>query len=306
MKRRRFVSEGVNHVYQRTLNGFNIFYDVEDYLVYYTIFSVVLRNYNIIALGLCLMIDHIHMLLLTSQMSEMSLFLDHVTSIFVRESNRAVGRNGALFEPRFGSAPKVGAKKIRTSVSYLYNNPVERLLCNLAEDYRWNFLAYGKSSCPFSSKIDLARCSRSLRSSVKEIKVCHGKGLYLNFVQLRRIFAKVTDPLEREQLIDFIIWQYRFIDYDKLAGYYNSYDDMVMAINANTGSEYDLNETFTFNTDAIYGSMVRCVRNMGYEHARQVTTAPESHKKKLLSEIRRQTMASFAQIRKFLHMSSDT
>ena len=32
MEKRRFHEECVNHVYQRTLSGFNIFYDVEDYL----------------------------------------------------------------------------------------------------------------------------------------------------------------------------------------------------------------------------------------------------------------------------------
>lgn len=56
MEKRRFHEESVNHVYQRTLSGFNIFYDVEDYLVYFTVFSVLAVKYNIVVYGLCLMI----------------------------------------------------------------------------------------------------------------------------------------------------------------------------------------------------------------------------------------------------------
>ena len=40
VRRRRFLEDEVHHIYQRTINRFNIFYDLEDYLVYYTIFSI--------------------------------------------------------------------------------------------------------------------------------------------------------------------------------------------------------------------------------------------------------------------------
>lgn len=43
-RRRKFVNGEVNHTYQRTVSGFNIFYEVEDYLVYYTIFQYLQSN----------------------------------------------------------------------------------------------------------------------------------------------------------------------------------------------------------------------------------------------------------------------
>lgn len=58
MEKRKFLGEAVNHVYQRTLSGFNIFYDLEDYLVYYTIFCVLAEKNGVVVYGLCLMIDH--------------------------------------------------------------------------------------------------------------------------------------------------------------------------------------------------------------------------------------------------------
>ena len=73
-----------------------------------------------------------------------------VAGIFMRDAtrwyallfNKYYGRKGSVFTPRFGSASKVGDKKVRTAIAYLYNNPVERKICVRAEAYRWNFLAY--------------------------------------------------------------------------------------------------------------------------------------------------------------------
>ena len=44
---RKFFSYAVNHIYQNTKDGINIFYSVEDYLVYFTIFSNSMAKYGI-------------------------------------------------------------------------------------------------------------------------------------------------------------------------------------------------------------------------------------------------------------------
>lgn len=62
-KRRRFVPGECMHIYQRSVEGFNIFYGIEDYLVFFMIFSVVARLYKVTILELCIMINHIHVLL---------------------------------------------------------------------------------------------------------------------------------------------------------------------------------------------------------------------------------------------------
>ena len=118
IRRRRFYAGEVNHVYQRSRDGFNIFYDVIDYLVYFTVFSVSAKKYDVMVMGLCLMVDHIHMLLRTENRITLSEFVRQVTSVFVMEYNSSICRKGPLFTHRFGSAPKIGDKKIRTSIAY--------------------------------------------------------------------------------------------------------------------------------------------------------------------------------------------
>ena len=61
--KRKFSAEGVMHAYQRTVSGFNLFYTLEDFIVYYTIVAVEAKKFRIRFMGLCMMIDHIHMLL---------------------------------------------------------------------------------------------------------------------------------------------------------------------------------------------------------------------------------------------------
>ena len=179
VRRRRFLEDEVHHIYQRTINRFNIFYDLEDYLVYYTIFSVAARQYGVIVLGLCLMFDHIHMLIKTDVRVRMSEFVRQVTCMFVREQNNDVGRKGSLFQARFGSAPKRGLKLLRTAINYLFNNPVEKKLCTRAEEFRWNFLAYAVSSHPFSDPLIIRQASRSLKRAIKEVDLAESEDRHL-------------------------------------------------------------------------------------------------------------------------------
>ena len=167
-RRRRFVDGECNHIYQRTLNGFNIFYDLEDYLVFYMILSTSARKFRVRVLKICLMVDHIHILLEADSCQEMSEFVRYYSSVFVREFNDSIGRNGQLMYKSFGSAPKKGDKKTRSAIVYIGNNPVEKKICANAEEYRWNFIAYLDNDNPFSQNIPPRSRRRILRKAMKE------------------------------------------------------------------------------------------------------------------------------------------
>lgn len=204
--------ERILHVYQRTLNGFNIFYDIEDYLVFFSIFAKVSEKYRIRIVGLCIMIDHLHYLIDADSEEEVWRFVSHFTSVFVKMYNEDVGRKGSLFESPFGRAWKKGPKKIRTSVAYVLNNPVERGLCRRMEEYRWNFMAYATDSNPFSSRVRLSDSSKAFRNAVKEIDRVSDSGSWLNFTQVRRLFSRLSEE-DRKRLADHIITCYNPIDY---------------------------------------------------------------------------------------------
>lgn len=302
VRRRRFLEDEVHHIYQRTINRFNIFYDLEDYLVYYTIFSVAARQYGVIVLGLCLMFDHIHMLIKTGVRVRMSEFVRQVTCMFVREQNNDVGRKGSLFQARFGSAPKRGLKLLRTAIAYLFNNPVEKKLCARAEEFRWNFLAYAVSSHPFSDPLIIGQASRSLKRAIKEVDLAESEDRHLRYAQLKRLLSKLNER-ERMQLVDHIISIYNPFDYDEIIKCYGSYEDMLTAINSNTGSEYDIKEERYKFSDMEYVRMIDILHDAaGLKDIRKVTGLAIDEKMRLLELLRKHLSCGNLPIAKFLHI----
>lgn len=299
-RKRRFVPGECMHVYQRTRGGANIFYDLEDYLVFYTVFSVVSRLYRITVLELCLMIDHVHILLSSQVMSEISGFMQHYTSLFMREYNVGVGRKGSLFHKSYGSAPKKGGKMIRSAIVYIGNNPVEKGLCRNAVDYRWNFLAYMSDSNPFSDPKPACSCSMWLRNAIREVAEHSKSGRYLSYGIVRRMFRKLKDN-EREILADHIITTYFPFDRETLLSFYDSYGDMLNAMNSTSGSEYDIKEKYSYGTDLVYRDMLKVVGDK-VRPARRVTVMTEDMKFEMAGVLRGRTKGDVVQISKFLHM----
>ena len=303
MKKRRFYNGEVNHIYQRTLSGFNIFYEIEDYLVYYTIFSMMALKYKVIVYGLCLMIDHIHSLCAFESKPSFAKFMSHITNIFVREYNQAHNRVGPLFSGRFGSAPKSGLKLLRTSVAYLNNNPVERHLCKYAQEYRWNFLAYCRSACPFSDLLVVRNASFALKRAIAEVDGSRARGVYITYAMIRRLLSSL-DNREKNQLVDYIIKTYSVIRYDLLTTVcYDGYENMLTAINSNAGSEYDITEYRCGRSDNEYLDLYRFAESRGYYPASSVISLDIDSKMSLYNSMLRNTRARTYQISKFLHLT---
>ena len=271
MRRRKFLSGSPNHIYQRSQNGSVIFYSLEDCLVYFTVFCTCAKRYGVTVLGLCEMYDHIHQLVEAPDLPTLSGF------------ERMV-------------------KKIRTSIAYLYNNPVERNIHQEAIKWRWNFLAYAFSDHPFSEKLSRRVASTKMRKNLKEIEGCCSRGSYLRYPQLHRMFDGLS-PEEKNQLIDFIVITYNVIEYDRLSSYYGSPEKMLLAINSNTGSEYDIREERHHNPDTSYGQMMNYVVRYDYvTRAKDVILLPIKEKNVLMRILVRDTMADEWQALKFLGM----
>ena len=301
MKKRNFSDGDYMHIYQRTNRGHNIFYSHLDYLVYFTIFCIQATKMRINVLELCLMIDHLHMLILGGTKEDISRFICTVSSTFVREYNRTIGRIGALFEKRFGSAPKRGRKKLVTATIYIGNNPVEKKICSRAEQYRWNFLAYLNSSHPFSDKIIIDQASIRLRRAVNTVKSHHEQGKYLNFALLQRLFLGL-DSKEAAQLTDYIINKYSVLDKNRLYKIFGSHAFMMEAIHSTVGSEYEINEDFDPHPDTVYRDMIRYVRDNVTPDIRKVTTWSLEEKMKLAGQMKARLEVAMWQIAKFLHI----
>lgn len=254
-------------------------------------------RYGITVIGLCLMIDHIHCLIFSDTKDILKRFISNVTLQFVKEYNAVYGRRGQLFD-RFGSAPKKGLKMLRTSIAYLYNNPVEKRLCRYAQDYRWNFLAYG---CPDLRRKAIRDYPISLRRAVKEVDYAASKGYHLRYAMLYRLMDGLTKN-EKKELTDYIIWRYSVIRYDILSDCYGGWNNLLVAVNSNAGSEYDISEAKGACSDLEYRELYRCARECGFRRVGEVISLPDADKVRLADFMLKSTSASRYQICRFLHL----
>ena len=299
---RKLPPEIFQHIYQRAIKMFLIFYSMEDRLVYYTIFSVMARNYEITVLALALMFDHIHFLIKATGRRMYALFIGTTTSTFVKAFNRDSGRKGPLFWKAYGNAPKRRDKDVRTCIAYNYNNSVEKKLFARAEQDRWNLLAYIDNPHPFSEPIDKKIASKKLLLSMDAADRYHNRNEYLDYPVIRKMFDGL-DEVEHEQLLDYIISLYLPVDREKLLEYYKSYEDMVIAINANTGSEYDIDEFFDPESHQDFVKMLEITRNSSFAaDPRSIILAPLSQKWQIAETLMRMTGSSLNHVKRFLHI----
>ena len=303
-KRRKFYRGVVNHVYQRTIDGVHLFYTVDDCLVFFTILSICARSAEVQILELCLMHNHIHILVKTETLKTLSRFVDHFSAWFVQEYNSYVGRTGKLLTKNFGSAPKWDEKRLRSAIIYVGNNPVEKKFCKKAKEYRWNFLAYRNNSWPFSCKVVMRKVSFSMKKAFQEVDSMVHLNQPLRYALLNRIFEKLSKD-EKEQLVDYIISSYSPIDYEELESHFKSYESMLLAMESTTGDDYDIKESRDdFSLNAFNQMMKYMMSKLPENKVRTVTTYALDEKLSLFRELQTHTSASLHQICSFLHLKA--
>lgn len=292
------------HIYQKTVDGFLLFYTVKDYLVFFMIICLAARRYGIQVVGICLMPDHLHILIKAVSKRKLTAFVSAYSKQFSRINNEWYGRVGAVFYHHYGYASKTGDKAIRTAIAYLYNNPVEKWLCKKAREYQWNFLAYGNDPHPFSEEI-VFRTSRSVfREAIRTVKFQHNRSSIVSYEQLDNL-VKNLNTKEIKYLTDYIIKTYNCIDYAELQSHYNSYDRMLDAFATVTVKEYDLNEDFTPGSDRAYMKIYNSIKRIAPgKDLREILSLPEEERRLLQLKILRMKISTERQSAKFLRLRS--
>ena len=105
------------------------------------------------------------------------------------------------------------------------------------------------------------------------------------------------DPSEWEEVVDYIIVKYSSFDYEALLDYYDSYENMLIAVNSNTGGEYDIREEFNAFSDLAYGEMLDyCRYSMTDAKVRELIMWPIEKKLNLFNQLKINTSATDRQI----------
>lgn len=303
-RRRSRQLNSAAHIFQRAISGFVVFYNVKDSLFFLTLSYMIAKRCEVRLLGLCLMHNHVHVLLDTCDLRLIRRFVRELMSYFSKSYNRRYGVSGALFD-KFGVSFKNGDKAIRSALAYVYNNPVEDHICHRAEEWRWNFLAYSKSAHPFSEKIVLSSSSRRMRRAAERVRFLRSSGQPLTYEVLDGLFGDLSAS-EKRQLVDLIVCEYSVVDFESAISYYGSYEEMLTAFASNTGSECDFSEPFDPYSGQAYGKMASYLAKDGrYRSIGDVFRLPLNMLTEYLGELVSHCGVRQSHAMKFLHIRQD-
>lgn len=290
------------HIYQRSYNGYVVFYSVKDHLIFFMTLCLMARKFGVSILGICIMPDHFHMLIRPVPLSKLSSFMKESTRYFARVYNAWYGRQGQLFSHPYGKSIKKGDKKIRTAAAYVYNNPVEKRLSSRAELYQWNFLSYANRQYPFSEKLPLRKTRKALRRALSVIPFYFNSGKIIPYMMMENLSSDLT-PDEVKVWVDSIVQTYNCIDYKDLLSFYESLDLMLLAFKSNTGSEYDINEDYTPGSVRVYATLTNFLYKVfKITDIREVLSMPQEKRIVIGNTLLLRTKASRRQIKKYLHL----
>ena len=186
---------------------------------------------------------------------------------------------------------------------YLDNNPVERKLVARAEQYRWNYMAYAQCENPFSETIRLRYASPQLRRALKLVRGLHDSGQYITYRVMTKLFDSLPSIQEKDQLADYIVNTYSVIDHSFSMGLFGSLENEILAAASNTGSEYDIQESFLGKDDRWYARFSSIIMNHGIvKDIHDILRMGNDKKEKLFQLLRRETSAPTVQIAAYLHL----
>ena len=288
------------HVYMKGLCGWGLFYRIEDILVFFTVFSVLVRQMKLVVLSFAVMFNHIHSFFNKIMPETVTRFQIRLSTIFTKEYNTEYGRMGPVFNHRYGRARKAGAKKEIPCMAYIFNNPVAGQMCKRAVEYRWNLLAYYRNPHPFSEKLVKRSCRYKMRVALKVVDIYYSEGKYLGYPVLRRIFSGL-EPKEKQQMVDYIVSKYNFLDYNELFKKMGDYDNVLLVVDSMAGNEYDMEDEYGNHSN--YTKLLAASKALGFEgpnfeclSSREIVS--------LSKMLFRRVNATQEQMRKFLHIPS--
>lgn len=271
-RKSKFRAGILQHTYKITKDFGILFYRIEDRLMMFTIQSVMARKHNIRVVAASYMFTHMHEGAVAADKSQLDAFERDCMNIYVKAYNN----------------------------DDILNNHVEKKLVKSAIHSRWDFLAYYHNPNPFSEPLVKRKASYYLREACSIVDHEYDAGRYLRSALLRGMMRKINKDTEKEQLIDYIITKYMFIDFDYCINLFGSFDELILAADSVTGYDYDIDEKFNRYPDTPYAEMIRLAEKDGLlGKDMMIYKLPESELEKYAIRYHRLTAASEHHINSF-------
>src|SRR6266516_6260306 len=134
---RTSLPDGSFHVTARGVNGSAIFLDDHDRLAFLRLLAKAVRRYGWTVRAYCLMGNHYHLILETTQ-PRLSRGMQYLNGSYAQRFNLRHGRTRHLFGARFAAWVIESEGHLRHAIEYLLANPVRAGICARIGDWPWS------------------------------------------------------------------------------------------------------------------------------------------------------------------------
>jgi REP element-mobilizing transposase RayT len=131
------VENGIYHVVARGNECKAIYRDAADRERFLEILRLTAERYCWLALAYCLMSNHYHLLVETPK-ANLAKGMRQLNGVYAQSFNRRHGRNGHLFQGRYGARLLQADEHLLGVVRYIVRNPLRAGLCAGLDDWPWS------------------------------------------------------------------------------------------------------------------------------------------------------------------------
>lgn len=132
---RKLLGEILCHHMVQGINKEQIFKLNDDKNKYLSLIKEYYQKFNVDIIAYCIMDNHVHMILYSEKIQNISNFMKQVNSIYAMYYNRKNKRVGYVFRNRFNSVPIMTREQLYTCIKYIHMNPVKAKIIEKESDY---------------------------------------------------------------------------------------------------------------------------------------------------------------------------
>lgn len=125
----------VCHHMVQGINREMIFNENEEKNNYYGLLKKFYIKYGIDIIAYCIMDNHVHLILYSKDIKNISNFMKMVNLKYALYYNKKHDRVGYVFRNRFNSKPILSTRQLYTCIKYIHMNPVKAGIVKKEEDY---------------------------------------------------------------------------------------------------------------------------------------------------------------------------
>ena len=189
-KSRKLLDGKICHHIVQGINKEYVFQEDEDKKKYLNLLRKYYKDYEIDIICYCIMDNHVHLILYSSNIENISAFMRKVNSIYAMYYNKKYNRVGYVFRNRFKSILILTRKQLCIWIKYIHMNPVKANIVKNENEYKYSSYNDYLNKSGFLNQRILNFLFLKPQNYIEKFKSIPYKNIYDNKIVLKNILDK--------------------------------------------------------------------------------------------------------------------